>query len=173
MFIFKTKIDSSKIAKFSKFEIYSIIPKVAIISVFLLLISIIHFFQRNTGLAIFWLALSVSYLPITYLTSYIATKKNAKLKLIGFENIEETYTFDENSVLISQTDGGEINLTSTLNYTNFFAIYKTKTDYILYLSKTDNFIFPIESITQGDIAKFDEFLKSKLGKSFVIKKYSL
>ena len=47
MFVFKTKIDSSKIVKFSKFEIYNIIPKIAIISVFLLLIAIIHFFQKN------------------------------------------------------------------------------------------------------------------------------
>lgn len=173
MIEFRTKLDETKFKKLSNFQFKKILLPLILISILVITCGIINIIQKNIVFGVLWIIFGTLYIPCILLITKILQKKFDIDKQISHNNADETYFFNEFMVTIIQTDGKDFNAKGTYRYIDLYKIYKTKTDYIIYLNKDFVRIVPINSLVQGMTAELDKILKAQLKNHFIIKHFSI
>lgn len=173
MIEFRTKLDESKFKKLSTFQFKKILLPLILISILVIACGIINIIQKSVVFGILWIVFGTIYIPCILLITKIMQKRFDINKQIPHPNADETYFFNQLTFTIIQTDGKDFNSKATYRYMDIYKIYKTKTDYVIYLNKDYVRILPLDSIVQGTIAELDKILKLQLKNYFIIKHFSI
>jgi len=166
MYKFSTILNNSKIHKLKTFQLKKIFIAMIFISIGIIACGISCIIQNDLLFGIVWVCIGVLYIPLVFLFNKYSGNKDLTYKYIKHPDLIENYTFDENGVTIEQTNNKDYNFKNYFPYFNFYKFYKTKTDYFLYFNKDHVHILPIEDFNGDDIIKFEELIKSKIGKKF-------
>ena len=173
MFKFSTKLDKHKINKYSNFRLNNILPQMIIIATIIILLGIIFIYQGSMILAVIWLLFGFLYVPTVLIITKVSQRIFSNKPESDLIDTDEIYIFNEDEIIIQQTDITNECDKSEFLYSDVYAFFKTKTDYVLFFSKDHTHIIPRKSIIEGSTENFDDYMKNRLGDLFKSRDFSI
>ena len=135
MITFKTQLNQSKINRLTNFKLKKILFYMIILAILIIINGTVNIVKNNIFMGVFLIIFGIVYVPCVFFISKQSQKNDSTYKHFLHPNAYEIYTFNEEGVLIEQTDYKDFNAKFFSPYQNFYKLYKTKKEYVLYLSK--------------------------------------
>lgn len=112
------------------------------------------------------IVLGILIIPLGYVLARYLQKCTDKSATYISENTEETYTFDEQYITLTQTRGDVFTSTLKAKYSYIYKASEDKNYFYLYISKMQSHVIDKSSITQGTLEEVCALLKANLGDKF-------
>ena len=167
---FKTKLDASKTKAVNLNTFKRLWWLFAAVSLLFIVLGVVGLLSGEDSedlyYAIFCLVFGVLFTPLVMLLTMIIQKSINKSASYISDNTEETYTFDEDNITVTQSKGEEFSAVTTAKYSYLYKVIENKGYYFLYISKMQCHVIDKQSITSGSLSELNVILSNKLGDRF-------